>query len=374
MAGPCLFLYDSNNAGSRSVSEIIMMAPRGIDYDIRICLYAGMDMISTETALGTMLAGLRAAAEPTRLRLLALCAASELTVGELTEIVGQSQPRVSRHLKLLGEAGLVDRLREGSHVFYRLAEGSEAATLARLLVERLPAEDATLALDRERLTAIKRQREAQASDYFRSNAARWGEIRSLYIDEQEVEAGLLALLPHGSVRDLLDIGTGTGRMLEIFGPRVERAVGIDSSRAMLAVARVKLEQARLRNCAIRLGDMYQLPVARAAFDAVLIHQVLHFAERPAQVIAEAARVLRPGGRLVIVDFAPHELEFLRAEHAHRRLGFADGEVQGWCRAAGLEPEAPMSLPGQPLTVSLWPARRVAEAPSMLPELSRAVAP
>jgi ubiquinone/menaquinone biosynthesis C-methylase UbiE len=305
-----------------------------------------------------LLSGLRAAAEPSRLRLLTLCAEGELTVSELTDILGQSQPRVSRHLKLLCDAGLLDRLREGNWVFYRLAE---RAGLARLLVDLVPADDPVLALDRERLAETKRQRAEQAREYFRVNAAQWDRIRSLYIDEQEVEAAVVALLPAAGVRDLLDIGTGTGRMLEIFGPRAERVVGVDLSREMLAVARVNLERAKLRNCSIRQADMYQLPLAGVSFDAVVIHQVLHYAERPAQAIAEAARVLRPGGKLVVVDFAPHALEFLRTEHAHRRLGFADAEVIAWCRAAGLEPEPARRLPGDPLTVSLWPARRPADS-------------
>jgi len=301
-----------------------------------------------------LLTGLRAAAEPTRLRLLLLCAEGELSVSELTEILGQSQPRVSRHLKLLCDAGLLDRFREGTWVFYRLAPGAE---LARLLVALVPAEDPTGVLDRERLAQIKAQRAATAAEYFRANAAQWRRIRSLYVDEEEVEAALLTLLADGDPRDLLDVGTGTGRMLEIFGPKVERALGVDLSREMLAVARVNLERASLRNCSLRQADMYQLPLPGASFDAVVIHQVLHYAERPAQAIGEAARVLRPDGRLVIVDFAPHELEFLRSEHAHRRLGFADGEIIAWCRAAGLEPEPVRHLPGNPLTVSLWPARR-----------------
>jgi ubiquinone/menaquinone biosynthesis C-methylase UbiE len=311
-----------------------------------------------EWGVEQLLAALRAAAEPTRLRLLALCAEGELTVSELTEILGQSQPRVSRHLKLLCEAGLLDRFREASWVFYRLAERARGGASARLLVELLPAGDATLALDRERLAQIKRQRAEQAAAYFRANAAHWDRIRSLYVAEHEVEAALAGLLPQHGVRDLLDIGTGTGRMLEIFAPQVERAVGIDLSREMLAVARVNLERSERRNCSVRHGDMYQLPLPGASFDAVIIHQVLHYAERPGQVIAEAARVLRPGGHLVVVDFAPHDLEFLRSEHAHRRLGFTDAEITGWCRAAALEPGAVRHLPGEPLTVSLWPSRRV----------------
>ena len=160
-----------------------------------------------------------------------------------------------------------------------------------------------------------------------------------------------------SPRGLIDIGTGTGRMLELLAPLVANALGIDPSREMLAVARVNIEQAGLANCLVRLGDMYQLPLPDASFDAAIIHQVLHYADRPAAAVAEAARVLRPGGSLTMVDFAPHALEFLRDEHAHRRLGFADNDIAAWCRAAGLEPGPPHRLSGDPLTVVIWTARR-----------------
>jgi len=304
-----------------------------------------------------MLGALRAIAEPSRLRLLILCARGELTVSELAQILGQSQPRVSRHLKLLCEAGLLDRFREGSWVFYRLSAGSPASALARHLVAACGESDETVALDLQRLAAIKRQRAELAAAYFRENAAHWHRIRSLYIDEREVEAALLEIMAAETPGDLLDIGTGTGRMLEVLGPRVAHALGVDQSREMLAVARVNLERAGLGNGIVRLGDMYQLPLADSCFDAVVVHQVLHYADRPAAAIAEAARVLRPGGVLVLVDFAPHTLEFLREEHAHRRLGFADAEIGEWCRAAGLEPAPPRHLPGDPLTVVIWTAYR-----------------
>ncbi|MGB8841471.1 MAG: metalloregulator ArsR/SmtB family transcription factor [Aliidongia sp.] len=303
----------------------------------------------------TLLGGLRAAAEPTRLRLLVLCAQNELTVSELTAILGQSQPRVSRHLKLLCEGGLLERFREGNWIFYRLARGSKG--IARSLVELVPGDDPTVLRDRARLAEIERDRERGAAAYFASNAHQWAAIRSLHVPEQEVEAALMRFVAAAGITDLLDIGTGTGRMLEIFGPRVEHAVGLDSSRDMLAVARVNLERAELHNCTVRHGDMYALPFAVPSFDLVLLHQVLHFAERPADAVSEAARVLRPGGRLVIVDFAPHDLESLRERHAHRRLGFADEEVTAWVAGAGLEVAPAIHLPGNPLTVALWPAER-----------------
>ena len=307
-----------------------------------------------------LLAALRAMAEPTRLRLVVLCARGELTVSELTQILGQSQPRVSRHLKLLCEAGLLDRFREGSWVLYRLSRSGPAGELAHQLVAACGETDPTIGLDLQRLAAIKRQRADLAAAYFRENAARWHKIRSLYVDEHEVEAALVEIIARADPRDLLDIGTGTGRMLEILAPRVEQALGIDQSREMLAVARVNLERAGLDNGRVRLGDMYQLALPDASFDAVVIHQVLHYAERPAAALAEAARVLRPAGSLVLVDFAPHALEFLRAEHAHCRLGFADSEIAEWCSTAGLDPAPPRALPGDPLTVMIWTATRPAE--------------
>ena len=316
-----------------------------------------VDIHETDASIDDLLAALRAVAEPTRLRLLILCSRGELTVTELAQILGQSQPRVSRHLKLMCEAELLDRFREGSWVFYRLSAGSTASPLARHLVAACGEHDPSVVLDLQRLSAIKRQRAERAAAYFRENAPRWDSIRSLYVDEREVEAALIEIVAAAGPRDLLDIGTGTGRMLEILAPRVGQALGIDQSREMLAVARVNLERAGSANGMVRLGDMYQLPLPDASFDAVVIHQVLHYADRPVAAIAEAARVLRPGGVLVVVDFAPHELEFLRVEHAHHRLGFADDEVAAWCGAAGLEPAPPQHLPGDPLTVAIWTAYR-----------------
>ena len=308
-----------------------------------------------------VLATLRAAAEPSRLRLLILCARGELTVSELAQILGQSQPRVSRHLKLLCEAGLLDRFREGSWVFYRLSTGKAARALARQLVAACDESDETLALDLQRLAAIKRQRAELAAAYFRENAAHWHRIRSLYIDEREVEAALIEIIAAEAPQDLLDIGTGTGRMLELFGPQIERGLGLDLSLDMLALARARLDRAALRHCSVRQGDIYDLALPKDSFDAVVIHQVLHFLDDGARAIHEAARVLRPAGRLLVVDFAPHDLEFLRDEHAHRRLGFAAETVTQWMKAAGLDVVLQQSLAPEPasegkIAVSLWLGR------------------
>lgn len=307
-----------------------------------------------------VLAGLRAAAEPTRLRLLSLLSQGDLTVSELTHILGQSQPRVSRHLKLMCEAGLLDRFPEGAWVFYRVAARGPGADLAQALLNLLPEHDPVLALDQQRLDAVRAARATKAQDYFTENAERWDEIRGLHVDDREVERALVAAIAGRAVHDLVDMGTGTGRVLEVLAPHVERGIGIDLSREMLAVARANLERAGLRQCMVRQGDITQLPLPAASADLVTIHQVLHYAADPAAVVAEAARVLQPGGLLALVDFAPHQLETLRDEHAHRRLGFTDDEVAGWLRAAGLEPGPITRLPGKQLTVVLWTATRAAQ--------------
>jgi len=302
---------------------------------------------------------LKAAGEPTRLRILALLAEAELTVSDLTDILRQSQPRLSRHLRLLGEAGLVDRFREGSWAFFRLGDRKDASELARALIGRLNVEDPIVLRDRERLAAVRASRAAAAQKYFGRHAAEWDRIRRLHVADAAVEAAIRAALADKPIRSLLDLGTGTGRMLELFGADIERGLGLDLSLDMLALARARLDRAGLRHCSVRHGDIYDLALPRDSFDVVIIHQVLHFLDDSARAIAEAARVLRPGGRLLVVDFAPHDLEFLREEHAHRRLGLAAEAVTQWLEAAGLDVLRQETLPPGPqgkIAVSLWLAR------------------
>ena len=309
-----------------------------------------------------LLSCLRAMAEPTRLRLLSLCAEGDMTVSELTQILGQSQPRVSRHLKLLCDAGMLDRFPEGSWVFYRLADDNAGAGgVARQIVELIPEDDLQRTLDRKRLLEINKLRAAVADAYFTANAAQWDRIRSFHVDEREVERALLDAFP-AQVEDLLDIGTGTGRMLQLFADRVDRGFGIDASRDMLSIARAKLEADGNRHCHVRHGDMYRLPMADKSFDVAVIHQVIHYADRPDALIAEVSRVLRPDGVLLIVDFAPHDLETLRTDHAHLRLGLSDEEIFDWCANSDLEPICLQNLPGDPLTVKLWSATRKPVSP------------
>ncbi len=310
-------------------------------------------------AFRALLAGLEAAGEETRLRILCLLDQAELTVSELVAILGQSQPRVSRHLKLLVEAGLAARQREGAWAFFRLADGGGA--FARELARRLDPADPTLSADRGRLEIAREARRRQAAAYFAERAADWDQIRALHAPEERVEAALLSMIGDRPYRNLLDLGTGTGRMLELLAPRAARAVGVDQSAAMLALARSRIDQAGLRHVSLRQGDIYAPPVERDSYDLVVIHQVLHFLDDPARALNEAARALRPGGRLAVVDFAAHDQEFLRTDFAHRRLGFAVKEIEGYLAAAGLvavrtKLAPPPTGESGKLTVVLWLAQ------------------
>jgi ArsR family transcriptional regulator len=306
-----------------------------------------------------MLQGLRAVAEPTRLRILGLCAHGELTVSDLVQILGQSQPRVSRHLRLLVEAGLLERNQEGNWAWYRLAQRGSAAELARIVADLIPDRDPLLTLDLERLERVKSARAEHAAEYFRRNAGDWDRVRAMHVDSAAIDTALRNLLLQSDVKDLLDIGTGTGSVIQLVGREVGAAVGIDASREMLQVARANIAREALANCQVRQADMYQLPFPAASFDAVTLHMVLHFAEEPGRALAEAARVLRPGGRIVVVDFARHAMTALAEEHRHRWLGFPDSEIDGWFASAGLSPRPPVRLEGTPLTVCLWSATRPA---------------
>jgi ubiquinone/menaquinone biosynthesis C-methylase UbiE len=307
-----------------------------------------------------LLLSLRAAAEPTRLRLLALAARGAFCVSELTEILGQSQPRLSRHLKLLCEAALLERVREGANVWFALPTG-EDGSFAREVLARLPANDPVLEADRRQAARVLAERARAASESFRRQGSDWDEMRALDLPAQAVEAALLDLVPDRIGR-LLDIGTGTGRVLELLGPRAAEGLGVDASRAMLALARARLARAGLTRCSVRLADMYRLPLADGGFDLAILQMVLHYAEQPAGVLAEAARVLRPGGRLIVIDLAPHVRDDVAARLAHRWRGFADGALGELLAAAGLVAGEPVAIAASTaLPVRIWPATRTAEA-------------
>jgi ArsR family transcriptional regulator len=296
---------------------------------------------------------LQALAEPTRLRILALLRVMELSVGELAQVLGQSQPRVSRHLKILADAEVLERRKEGSWVFLTLADAAQLAPMFELIdLWADPATRQLFAADTARTETIRAERAHAANRYFAGHAEVWDQIRSLHAADSEVERAIDQALPRESLGRLVDIGTGTGRMIELFAPRASQAIGIDRSSDMLRVARVKLEAAGIAS-SLRQGDMYALPLGDRSADTIVIHQVLHYAHSPATAIAEAARVLAPGGTLLVVDFAAHEREELRERDAHIRLGFEDEVMFGWFASAGLEVDHVEHVEGGELTVTIW---------------------
>ncbi len=316
-----------------------------------------MSELDTRLPFSKMITVLEALAEPTRLRLTVLLSEAELTVTELTAILGQSQPRVSRHLKLLVEAGLVERHREGAWAFFKLADNNAAQTASNAITQ-LNSNDEVFFADRARLVETRATRTAQAADYFATQAKDWDKLRSLHIGDARVEAAVTQLVGSKPISALLDLGTGTGRMLEVLAPYATRAVGVDQTPAMLSVARANLERAGVKNVQLRQGDIYALPIERDAYDLVIVHQVLHYLDDPARALREAARTLMPNGRMVIVDFAPHTEETLRAHHAHRRLGFERCEIENFMSDAGLRSvEYKALVPNKDtdakLTVSIW---------------------
>jgi len=307
--------------------------------------------------LGQLVGVLKAAGEGTRLRLLALLADGDHSVKDLTEILKQSQPRVSRHLKLLADAGLVQRNAEGAWAYYGLAQANDGAALAQWLITRIDARSGDRQRDIERQQAVRAQQQARAQQYFAKVAGSWDLLKTLHVPEEAVEAAVVGALNGRKVETLIDLGTGTGRMLEVLTESYTHGIGIDSSREMLAVARSRLASAGINHAQVRLGDIGDVDLNAGPADVIVIHQVLHYFDDPGRMLAQARRLLKPGGEMVIVDFAPHDHEFLRSEHAHRRLGLSQAQMSGWAAAAGLKVEAVREFPADDskngLTVCLW---------------------
>ena len=295
----------------------------------------------------------QALADPTRLRILALLRVMELSVGELAQLLGQSQPRVSRHVRILSDSGLVGRRKEGSWVYLQLADAERTEALFDTYGGLDAEAEQVFAADAARLDSVRADRAEAARRYFEAHAATWDSIRSLHIADAEIERAIAGLLTDQPIGALLDIGTGTGRMLELFAPKADSAIGIDRSSEMLRLARVRLEEARISGASLRQGDMYALPLGDRCADSIILHQVLHYAQQPGAAVAEAARVLAPGGRLLVIDFAQHDRAELKEQDAHLRLGFADDAMRGWFSAAGLKLDRIERLGGGELSVILW---------------------
>ena len=308
--------------------------------------------------------GLKAAGEPTRLRILALLAEAELTVKDLTVILGQSQPRVSRHLKLMAEAGLIHRYPEGAWVYYRAADRGGTGRIVKQLTALVDDADDVRRRDLERLDELRDSLAARAQGYFAANASAWDELRTLHVPEEAVEETMLSLVQDREIDTLVDIGTGTGRLLELFAAHCERAIGIDLNSEMLALARAKIAESKITHAQVRRADLFSLDLPSEGADFVTIHQVLHYLSDPGRAIREASRLLRQGGGMLIADFAPHDIEILRNEHAHTRLGFSHEQVSEWLSQSGLSVQQIVDLPPQTeaasrgLTVTLWLAERM----------------
>nr|WP_321443889.1 metalloregulator ArsR/SmtB family transcription factor [uncultured Cohaesibacter sp.] len=317
-------------------------------------------------SLDEMVGLLKASGEPTRLRLLSLLAEGDLSVKDLTAILNQSQPRISRHLKLLYEAGLVDRLPEGAWVYYCLTRDQAKGDLVSASLRHIDQEDLMIRRDMERLAQIKQTQRQQATEYFQQNAERWDELRALHVPESAVESAILEALGDKPIQRMLDLGTGTGSMLSLLADRCRFGLGVDANRSMLAIARTRLDGPHHNHLHVQQGDILDLTTLDRTFDLVTVHQVLHYLDDPSAALVEAGRVLLPGGRILVADFAPHDYEFLRKDHAHRRLGFSRDVMSRWMQQAGFnvlsatdlaETRRLDEMSDTPLTVTIWVAEK-----------------
>ena len=306
---------------------------------------------------------MRALADPTRLRIVLLIRQLELSVGEVVQILGQSQPRVSRHIRILDEAGIAERRKEGSWVFLRPGPILTQGKLDALFAGAHSNEARVVQRDLAKLEQVRNSRAEMAADYFAAHAGEWDSLRSLHVAESEVESAIAGILHTAPLGAVLDVGTGTGRMIELFCADAERFVALDNNTEMLRLARAKLaamDAGSSTKVDIMLGDFNALPLADGSFDTILFHQVLHYAQHPERVISEATRVLAPGGRLMIVDFAAHDHEELRTVHAHARLGFADQTVEQAFASSDIYMAHQAMLDGGTLAVKIWVGQKRGE--------------
>ena len=311
-----------------------------------------------ELGFDELVGALRAVAEPTRLRLVALLGREELTVTEICRVIGQSQPRTAATCDCWWT-----RASSSGHLKAPLSTTAWPKVALRpssrhRVAALTPPNDVTISADLAALSRVRQARIEAATAYRSAHADELEGLRELYVGEAAVERALLDMLVgEGPIGRLLDIGTGTGRILELLAPHTEHSVGLDVDHEMLQVARAALGEAQLSRAAVRHGDLHRPPFEAGSFDVAVMHHVLHLLDAPGAAIADAARLLRPGGRLLVADFATHDLEHLRSLHGHRCLGIEDKEMLSWAVQAGLEVESERSLPptspDEQLTVRLW---------------------
>ena len=301
-----------------------------------------------------LLNGLKAAAEPTRLRIIALCAHADLTVSEICQILGQSQPRVSRHLKLLIESKILENHREASWVYYRLNNSPNAPDLGHVIADMIPAEDKTLTQDLQNLEEVRQSRADKAAEYEQSNSQALKAMRDLYAENSAIEDAIADAIPDNA-NSLLDLGTGTGRILEMIADRITYGVGIDMSPEMLTIARHTLESKGLRNCTVQHGDVTRLQLDEQ-FDAIVGHMILQYADTPDKLIRNAVSHLNDGGTLVIVDFAPYS-DTVAETIGQNHKGFSNDDIQGFFAKAGLTPQKSQLIKGKKLDVFVWSAKK-----------------
>ncbi len=336
-------------------------------YDVRMALDVFTDPAEYSLDVETAVEALKAVGEPTRLRILAILRHGECSVTDLCEILGQSQPRISRHLKLLVDAGICSRHREGTFVYFGIERDgdreAQRVALTELVLAHLADDDPQLDADLARLGTVRERRSAAADEHFAAMAADWDLDTSRHVANALIEPVLLDMLhlsPSDSLGDVLDVGTGTGRMVQLLASSADRLVGIDTNTTMLRVARANLDRAGVHHAELRHGDLFAPPVEYERFDLVVIHQVLHYLDDPDRAISAIAKVLRRGGRALIVDLAPHHDESLRTEHAHRRLGFDDRQVRNWCDQVDLHVvnhELITDTDARRLAVQIWLAEK-----------------
>jgi DNA-binding transcriptional ArsR family regulator len=308
------------------------------------------------TSYDNYIDALKAISEPTRFRLVRLCAQGELTVSELMRIVGQSQPRVSRHLKLLQDAGILERFREQHWVFYRVAQEEHYQLLVSGLIKQIEKNETIIQLDQSRLIELQAARATLSETFIETELPDWLRLHEYHGDTARFESAVQDALAEKTVGHLLDVATGTGRMLKIVGPLASSGVGIDLSKKMVTVARSVLAESGLAHLTVRQEDMYQMRFAARHFDTITIDQVLYFATNPDALIKETARVLKYGGRLLVVAFTAS-----KTAKTPPSVGIELSDIQQWIESAGLKITNTNILPGDSLDISLLVSEKAKDA-------------